>query len=325
MRENVVSFALSTVVAHLLLSKAYAARPCGNSSAGFQYRLGDMRYDGPDPSKNNGLATIAASLQGSTGTPLFECIGQWPKAWEGWYEDGNKLIWGDCIYTGAGLAQDRTVSFAVDWKKRAMYLAHTFACSDKEGSDGLAIGSISLDLNCTTADDGSFCVPKSPSTGTRPTLTISTTLLPAPLDGTVACIDASTQYQSWRLENWQRRIEMEPGSSPTNPKIVSDSGPSFTLRSLALGGELSCATSGQQNGTFVGACRFADAAARTTGEFSFDPKLNMLVISQQWRCDDSTSFETDGVIFMQASCGRVFNSNMFICTSNPVWIGTGVV
>jgi hypothetical protein len=133
MRQNLFPFAQAAAAATLLSSGALAARPCGNSSTAFQYRLGDVRYDGPDPSKNNGLATIAASLQGTGGTPLFECVGQWPEAWQGWYEGESKLIWADCIYTGAGLAQDKTVSFAVDWKKKTMYLAHTFACSDKEG------------------------------------------------------------------------------------------------------------------------------------------------------------------------------------------------
>jgi hypothetical protein len=155
----------------------------------------------------------------------------------------------------------------------------------RDRSEGLATGSISLDFNCTTAEDGSFCIPKSTSTGTRPTLTIASSLLL--LNGTSTCADASKQYQSWKVEKWLRQIEREPGSSPTDPKIVSDSGPSFTLKSLAIGSELSCATFGQQNGTFVGDCKSADAPASTTGDFTFDPKLNILEISQTWKCDDS--------------------------------------
>lgn len=82
---------------------------------------------------------------------------------------------------------------------------------------------------------------------------------------------------------------MEPGSSPTNPKLVSDSGPSFTLRSMANGKAWSCTPSGQQNGTFAGSCQAADDAAAATPatEFTFDTKLNLLEISQHWECSGS--------------------------------------
>jgi hypothetical protein len=134
MRNNLISFALAAAAALCLPSGVNAARPCGGTNGGsFQYRLGDVRYDGPDPTKNNDLATIAASLQGNTGTPLYECVGQWPEAWAGWYQGESNLIWADCIYTGAGAGPDNTVSFAVDWDNKTMYLAHTFTCSDAAG------------------------------------------------------------------------------------------------------------------------------------------------------------------------------------------------
>jgi hypothetical protein len=134
MRDQFLSFVLATAVALLLPSGAHAARPCDSTDGGtFQYPLGDVRYDGPDPAQDNNLSTIAATLRGSTGTPLYECVGQWPEAWAGWYEGGSSPIWADCIYTGAGLGPDNTVSFAVDWKTKTMYLAHGFTCSDQEG------------------------------------------------------------------------------------------------------------------------------------------------------------------------------------------------
>lgn len=135
MRDGLASLVVATAAAVVLSpSGAYAARSCdGSTAASFQYRLGDVRYDSPDPSKANGLATIAASLQSTSQTPLYECVGQWPESWAGWYDGGSSLIWGDCIWTGAGAGQDETVSFAVDWKSKTMYLAHTFACSNKQG------------------------------------------------------------------------------------------------------------------------------------------------------------------------------------------------
>lgn len=131
MRDGLLSLALATAVTLLLPSGAHAARLCEGGS--FQYPLGDVRYDGPDPAKGNGLSTIAASLRGNTGTPLYECVGQWPEAWAGSYEGGSSPVWADCIYTGAGLGPDNTVSFAVDWETKTMYLAHSFDCSDQEG------------------------------------------------------------------------------------------------------------------------------------------------------------------------------------------------
>jgi hypothetical protein len=245
-----------------------------------------LRYDSPDPSKKNGLATIAASLQSSTGTPLYECVAQWPESWAGWYKGGSEPVWGDCIFTGAGIGADDTVTFAVDWKNKTMYLSHTFACSDRPGTEGLATGSIQLDVNCTApADDGSsYCILKSTSTGARPTLNIATKLAAASLNATSPCADNTKRYQSWKLRDWLRRIVMEPGSSPTNPKLVSDSGPSFTLQNMASGDVFRCATSGKENATFVGGCQSANGTT-TTAEFQFDSQLNMLEITQHWKCD----------------------------------------
>jgi hypothetical protein len=106
---------------------------------------------------------------------------------------------------------------------------------------------------------------------------------------TTSCADSSKQYQSWKVEQWLRRIEMQPGSSPTDPKLTSDTGPSFTLRSMASGNLFSCANSGKQNGTFEGDCQSQSASAMATPEtkFTFDPKLNILEISQHWKCSDS--------------------------------------
>jgi hypothetical protein len=120
---------LAFATALLLSSGADAARACANGT--YQFRLGDVRYDSADQSTQ--FATIAASLSYTGGTPLYECNAQWPESWAGWYEGGSNVIWGDCIWTGAGAGYDTAVSFAVDWKGRTMYLSHTFACSDKLG------------------------------------------------------------------------------------------------------------------------------------------------------------------------------------------------
>ncbi|KAK0702191.1 hypothetical protein B0H67DRAFT_455401, partial [Lasiosphaeris hirsuta] len=294
------------------------------TTTSFQYRVVDARYDSADPSRKGSLATIAASL-GNSASPLYECVAQWPESWAGWYEGGHDIIWSDCIWNGAGSGQDKTVSFAVDWKKKVMYLSHTFACSDKKGSDGLATGLITLDFNCSAvAEDGtSYCVPKSTATGARPVLSISTKIAPAPLDATSTCVDNSKSYQSWQLEKWLRQYEMPPGAAT----LKSDTGPSFKLKSMANNDVFSCVTSGTQNNSiFEGVCKLnSGQVSTTTAKFRFDPKLNLLTITQHWECGNSSTFSAVGVSFVQATCDRGFNSDVFTCTSDPVWIGTEVV
>jgi len=118
-----------------LFSHARGARVCGNgtsTSPSYQYQLIDVRYDGPDPSKTLGVSTIAVAL-GSGGTTLYECLSQWPEAWAGWYQGETNLIWGDCIWTGAGAGQDKTVAFAIDWKSKNLHVVNSFDCSDRKG------------------------------------------------------------------------------------------------------------------------------------------------------------------------------------------------
>ncbi|KAL2168423.1 hypothetical protein VTG60DRAFT_7284 [Thermothelomyces hinnuleus] len=330
MRSKLGSSACTVAFALLLSSGTQAARPCGSGNSGgqvYQYPLGDVRYDGPDPSKENGQATFAASLL-SRQTPLYECVVQWPETWAGRYSGGEELVWGDCIFTGAGFGLDETVSAAVDWESRTMYLAHTFACSDNEGLTGLATGSIELDLNCTTTDEGSsYCVPNTTPSGGRPALSIETRLLAPPASAPPACADLPEQYWAWTVEDWLRQFKMDPGATPTDPNAIhADTGPSFTLRSRATGYAFRCSPSAPHDGIFVGPCSSADngtttTTTTTTASFVFDSRLNILQVSERWACDDSAQESASGVLFMQAACARQRNSDDFICTSGPVWVG----
>lgn len=126
------------MAAFLLSSGASAARACGSGSTAstFQWRVSDARYDGAEPGDTTSSATVAVSIvPGDTayGT-FFECVASWPEDWEGWVGgDRSNIIWSDCIWAGNGLTDDTTVSFAVDWANRTMYVSHTFSCSDAEG------------------------------------------------------------------------------------------------------------------------------------------------------------------------------------------------
>lgn len=146
---------------------------------------------------------------------------------------------------------------------------------------------IKLDMNCTTAEGTGYCVPTSTSTGGRPTLRIDTTATPAPLDSSSACTDNSKRYQSWQIEKWLRTFEMDPASLPpgSGTPPPSDTGPSFTLKSMANSDVFSCTTSGRQSSTFEGSCK--SNSTTTTAKFLFDPKLDYLTITQNWNCGDS--------------------------------------
>ncbi|KAK4160160.1 hypothetical protein QBC43DRAFT_270885 [Cladorrhinum sp. PSN259] len=324
MQNTLLSVILATAATGLL---AEAARPCANprTGANFQYLLGNVRYDGPDPSVNGGLSTIAVSLQSPTHTTLYNCVAMWPEAWAGWYNNGSSPVWADCAFTGAGSGQDEIVSFAVDWRKQRIYLAHIFACSDKPGSEGLAAGTNTLNLNCTTATDGSnHCIPRDTKDGSPAFSPIITTLAQAPLNATLRC-EAPKPYQSWKLQDWVRYVELHPGASPGGGKPDSQSGPSFKLVSIPGGNSMNCTTSEpwkQTNGTSVGKCQSANPGI-PAASFSFDSDLDILSISQHSKCTDSLRNDLAGVFYMQDSCQRGVNGDRFqiACTSGPVWIG----
>ncbi|CAJ2510941.1 Uu.00g065660.m01.CDS01 [Anthostomella pinea] len=310
----------ATLTAASLSSRAYTARLCGNTTAPsstYQWRVGDARYDGADPSKTDGLATVALSVvpeDTSSNAAFFECVAEWPEAWAGWYEDSN-IIWSDCIWAGNGPTYDTAIAFAVDWNNRTLFVSHTFGCSDRSGSDALAIGAAHLDMDCADVDGSSNCIlPTS--------LNVTTQAAPARLQTNPTCTDNSARYQSWQLENWTRQYEMVPGSSAITPQ--SDTGTSFTLRNMVNSDMFNCSPSGDQNDTFVGTCTPATGGSpTTTATFRFEPLRGMLSITQQWSCSDSPSFDAVGVSYVQATCAR--EGNMLNFTSDPLWIGTKTV
>ncbi|KAI1097559.1 hypothetical protein F4804DRAFT_167063 [Jackrogersella minutella] len=315
MRSNSFTFATA-----LSLTGANAARVCGGSndvSSTYAWRVGAGRYDGAEPGKTNGSATVALSIVPGTqsmGT-FFECVAEWPESWEGRYEDEN-IIWSDCIWAGNGQTYDTAVSFATDWKNRTVYISHTFTCSDSQGSDALATGSVQLDMDCTTNADGSnSCMLNGEG------LAVTTTGAPAHSEAD-SCADNSQSYQSWQLENWQRQYEMVPGAPSATPE--SDTGPSFTLRNMANTDVFNCSTSGNQNSTFDGTCRSAaEHNPTTTASFRFDTQRDILTITQHWNCSDSSLFNAVGIGYVQGMCSR--EGNILSCTSDTLWIGTNTV
>jgi len=183
------------------------------------------------------------------------------------------------------------------------------------------MGSINLDVNCTTAADGSsYCVPKSTSSGTRPTLNISTEIVPVLTSPT--CKDFGKEYQSWKVEDWSRLFKLEPGETA----IHGDSGPKFTLRSFTTGITFTCSPSAPHDEIFVGNCWIPTKEPTTvvTASFVFNAPINLLQIKESWTCNGTTTpeLEFQGALYMQAACERELNSDEYTCTSAPVWVGT---
>ena len=123
---------ISTLAASLaFFGGVRAARPCNTTT--YDWRVLDVRYEGADPAKASGLAIIGVSIMPQPRGSFFECVGQWPESWNGWYEGGKDIIWSECINTGAAGITDRSVAMGLDWKNKTMYLTHSFQCSDKQG------------------------------------------------------------------------------------------------------------------------------------------------------------------------------------------------
>ncbi|KAI0432747.1 hypothetical protein F5Y09DRAFT_353053 [Xylaria sp. FL1042] len=311
--------------AALFLHLATADRACSSSaSSSYVWRVSDARFDGADPSISDAKAVVAVSIIPNTTNTFFECVAEWPESWAGWSPVDGNIIWSDCIWSGAGPTLDTTVSFALDWKNRTMYLSHTFSCSDKKGSDSMATGSFNLDLACENADDDStHCALKSKTTG--PSLQVNTVPSVPRLATNATCQENAQVYQSWQLQNWRRQYMLTPGD-PISPPAM-DSGPSFTLRNMANGGMFDCTPGNKtQDNIFDGSCTQAAStsmATNTKASFQFDPVLDMLAITQHWECGTESSFDASGVGFVQATCNR--QGDMLICSSLPVWIGTKTV
>ena len=156
-------------------------------------------------------------------------------------------------------------------------------------TEALATGVINLSINCTTAADGTKICSQN-NTPSKPTITtnIATTSL---LGANSTCTDNQKRYQSWELEKWFRKYEMDPGSDSGVAAPPTDPGPSFMLRSMANSDTFNCSSSALQKNIFSGTCNLVGAGSTatptTTASFLFDTELDMLTITQHWNCSNS--------------------------------------
>lgn len=158
-------------------------------------------------------------------------------------------------------------------------------------------------------------------------MAINTTLVEVPLGANAACTDDKKPYQSWRLDNWLRQYQMAPASETpgSTSAPANDTGPSFALTSLTNNEVFNCTTSGRQNNVFGGACTSTvSGSSGDQASFEFDPDLNILTIRENSTCATGSSVDAVGIAYMQAACARDYHSDVFTCTSDPVWIGTGI-
>lgn len=132
------------------------------------------------------------------------------------------------------------------------------------------------------------------------------------------------------LDAWYRQYQMAtasetPGSTTTPP---SDSGPSFTMTSVANNAAFNCTPSGKQSDVFKGDCTSTASGSSANGlqaSFEFGPALNILTVREDFNCDAGSSFDAVGIAYIQAGCARAYNSHTYSCRSGPVWMGNGIV
>ncbi|KAK3322743.1 hypothetical protein B0H66DRAFT_555135 [Apodospora peruviana] len=105
-----------------------ASRPCNSPNTPIKWTLGEFTYDAPD--KTSPDTVVGLYLTTSTGTD-YSCYGAWrPESSAGFLESSNTtIIWFPCV-NSKGRAIDRTVSFAMDWRRKVLRAAHMFDCSN---------------------------------------------------------------------------------------------------------------------------------------------------------------------------------------------------
>lgn len=149
--------------------------------------------------------------------------------------------------------------------------------------DGLATGTVPLNMNCVTTEGGSqtCTLVHSDSMG------FITKGGPTPQEPGRSCPNSADTYQSWQVEEWKRQYVLPPGSSPSDPP-KDDTGPDFVLRNMRnkAADSFNCMNTGKvQDEKFTGTCVAADEASVSAADFVFDRKLNMLTVTQHWQCD----------------------------------------
>lgn len=151
-------------------------------------------------------------------------------------------------------------------------------------ADGLATGILTLNMNCATTEEGSETCALVPSDS----MGFTTKGGQTPQEPDSGCPESPGSYQSWQLEQWQRQYELPPGSSLSDPP-KADTGPRFVLRNMRnrATDSFNCTNSGEvEDESFTGTCVAADQASASTADFVFDRKLDMLTVTQHWKCGE---------------------------------------
>jgi hypothetical protein len=121
------------VLVGILAGMTSAARSCASST--YPWTLSDFRFQSPDPTTPGSGTDVVVSAYltpGPRGNTLFSCLAQWPGSWNGRVNgsETSALIWADCQWTGPSDTMEDSVSFALDWKAKKLFMSHSFTCSD---------------------------------------------------------------------------------------------------------------------------------------------------------------------------------------------------
>ena len=159
--------------------------------------------------------------------------------------------------------------------------------TDSLRSETLATGSVALNssVECRSGREGEkACQLKTPTnTTSTPSISVTTAqILSRPEQG---CPGGPNAYYSWQVEEWRRRYETTPPDAGFAPS--ADAGPSFKLHAMVTGETFTCQPSSNQRGVFEGTCKRGSDFSRTTARFAFNPRSDLLNVTQHWDCGNS--------------------------------------
>lgn len=119
----------------LLSGLSLAARSCAPTanSAPIRWTISEFTYDSPDESARPGSRDATDAVVSLYLTD-YSCYGAFNASSGGRTDPENysvpaPLIWFACV-NSRGRSVDETVSFAIDWPKKELHVAHMYTCSD---------------------------------------------------------------------------------------------------------------------------------------------------------------------------------------------------
>ncbi|KAM7182784.1 hypothetical protein V8F20_012841 [Naviculisporaceae sp. PSN 640] len=309
---------ITTLTLLSIPSAALAARSCTPTANAtpIRWTLSEFTYDSPDETARPGSRDATDAVV-SLYLSDYSCFGAFNASWGGRTDPENysvaaPLVWFPCV-NSRGRSVDETVSFAIDWPKKELHVAHMYTCSDgdKKGQTTTASSITPLTTTCTILGGSTRCFT------TERFIEITTTpdtlgTLSSPPPDYPRCTPATIgPLPSWQITSYTQLYYAFRNPAPTKPPGVGQgSDPTlFSVRYItadtAAGVQFKCSLSTPRNppspstsilrrqsseGSRIvrGICTDVDGVtfAPEMG-WTFDPLYKTLTITQIPSCSDT--------------------------------------